>query len=84
MKQNFLWELKEAGIIEVQWISTASNEADMFMKTLAGQEHNKYAARLCEHHKYYSTIQDRESYEQGKVPGVTECSILEKCKKQQK
>ena len=25
VKQNFLWELKKAGIIEFQWISTASN-----------------------------------------------------------
>ena len=40
VKQTFLWELKEAGIIEFQWISTASNEADMFIKNMAGPEHN--------------------------------------------
>ena len=49
VKQNFLWELKEAGILELQWVSTSSNEANMFTKNLAETEHNKYAARLCEH-----------------------------------
>ena len=32
MKQSFLWELEEAGILKFQWISTASNEVDMFKK----------------------------------------------------
>ena len=31
-KQNVPWKLKETGIVEFQWISTASNEADMFTK----------------------------------------------------
>ena len=46
VKQNFLWELKEAGIVEFQWVSSVSNEANMFMKNLAGPKHNKHAARL--------------------------------------
>ena len=53
--QNFLWELKEAGIIGFQWISTANNEADMFTKNLAGPEHNKHAVMLYGNDKYYST-----------------------------
>ena len=63
VKQNFLWELKEAGIIEFQWVSMAKNEADLFTKILAGPEHNKHAARLCKCNKYYSTVQDGESNE---------------------
>ena len=67
VKQNFLWELKKEGIIEFQWISKANNESDMFTKNLVGLEHNKHAARLCGHDKYYSTTQDGESHEQGRV-----------------
>ena len=74
VKQNFLKELKEAGIVEFQWIFTASNEADMFTKHLAGLKHNNCAARLCGHDKYYSTMQDRESHEKKKVSGVVEHS----------
>ena len=51
VKQNFLWEWKEASIVKFQWISTASNEADMFTKNLVGPEHNKHAARLCGNNK---------------------------------
>ena len=79
-KTEFLQELREAEIIEFQLVSTANNEADMITKKLAGPEHNKHAARLCRHDKYYSTAQDRKSHEQGKVSGVTECSQLEKHK----
>ena len=63
VNQNFLWEIKEAGIIEIQWISTASNKAAMFMKNLVRSEHNKHAARLHGHDKYYSIMQDTESHE---------------------
>ena len=74
VKWNFLWELKEAGIIEVKWVSTLSNEAEIFMKNLVGPKHNKHAARLCGHDKYYSTMQDGQSHGQGRVSGVVECS----------
>ena len=37
VKQNFLQELKEAGILKFRWISTASNEGDMFTKNWWGQ-----------------------------------------------
>ena len=74
VKQNFLRELKEAGTIEFQWISTANNDADMFTKNLAGLEHNKHAVRLCGHDKHYSTAQNGESHEQGKVSELMEHS----------
>ena len=72
--QNFLWELKEAGIIEFQWVSTTNNEADTFTKNLAGPDHYMHAARLCGRNKYYNTVQDRESHEQERVSGVAEHS----------
>ena len=46
VKQNFLWRLKEAGIIEFQCVSTVKNDADIFTKNLARPEHNKHAANL--------------------------------------
>ena len=59
VKQNFLWDSKEAGIVEFQWVSKVNNKADILAKNLAVPEHNKHAARLCGHDKYYSTMQDR-------------------------
>ena len=56
----------------------ANKEADMFTKKLAVPEHNKHAAKLCECHKYYNTVQEKESHEQGRVPRVAEHSHLEK------
>ena len=72
-KQNFLWEWKEAGIIEFQWIQQVIKWS-CSKKNLAGPEHNKHAASLCGHDKYYSTMQDGESHEQERVSGVAECS----------
>ena len=51
VKQNFQQELKEAGIIEFQWVLTANNEVDMFSKNLDGSECKKNAERLCSHDK---------------------------------
>ena len=62
VKQNCLWKLKEAGIIELQVVSTVSNDADMFMKIHVGPEHNKHVARLCGCSEYYGTAQDKESH----------------------
>ena len=36
VKQNFLWELKVAGVIEFQWVSTVNKEVDMFTKAWWG------------------------------------------------
>ena len=80
VKQHFLQELKEAGIIEFQWVSRVNNEADMFTKKLTGPEHNKHAAKLCRHDEYCGTAQDRESHEQGRVSGVMEHLQLKKHK----
>ena len=60
IKQNFLQELKETGIVKFQWVSTANNEVDVIKKNLAGPEHN-HAARLCGCNKYYSTAQKEKN-----------------------
>ena len=83
VKQNFLQKLKEAGIVEFQWIFMANNEAEMSTKNVSGPEHNKHAARICRHNKNYITVQGRESHEQGRVSGVMKYSQLERSKEQQ-
>ena len=50
LKENFLWKLNEAGVIEFQWVYMANNESDMFQK-LVMLAHNKHAAMLCRHNK---------------------------------
>ena len=53
VKQNFLQELKDAGILEFQWVSTANNESDIFIKQLEEEEYNKHVAKLCQLDKHY-------------------------------
>ena len=36
VRQCFLWELKEAGILIVKWIPGSENESDLFTKNLGG------------------------------------------------
>lgn len=36
IRQSFLYELSEEGIIEVDWIQTDENSADLLTKTLSG------------------------------------------------
>ena len=64
VKQNFLWEVKKAGIIEYSWVPTMNNKLDMFAKNLVGLEFNKHAKKLCGHDKYYNPVQDIASHEQ--------------------
>ena len=56
VKQNFVGELKQAGLVEFQWVSTESNETNMFTENMMGSDHNKHAAKVCGHNKYYSTM----------------------------
>jgi len=44
VREFFLRDLKEDGIIKVEWISTADNSADLFTKNLSGPEFEKHAA----------------------------------------
>ena len=44
----FLRELKEEGVIRVQWIPTAENPSDLFTKNLDTKTFNKHVKVICE------------------------------------
>jgi hypothetical protein len=46
-RQYFLRELKEEGVVNVEWIPTAENSSDLFTKNLAGPSFNKHVAVYC-------------------------------------
>ena len=70
VKQNFLRELKEAGIVDFEWISTYENEEDMFTKNLGGPEFNKHVEKLCGMDKYYRKKGDEKNGKRGRVSGT--------------
>ena len=74
VKQNFLQELKEAGIVDFEGISTYENNADMFTKNLGGPEFNKHAEKLCGTDEYYRKKGDGENSERGRVSSTTQCT----------
>ena len=49
----FLRELKEASILKIKWIPTASNESDIYTKNVNNQTFKKHVAKICEEeHKH--------------------------------
>ena len=52
-KFHYLRELKELGIINVHWISTKENSADVLTKNLAGPVFNKHIRSIVGHDKYF-------------------------------
>jgi hypothetical protein len=52
VRQSFLRELNEEGIITVVWISTECNSADLFTKNLAGPLFEKHTAEYCGFDEY--------------------------------
>ena len=53
VKQYFLRDLKEAGVIETLWMSGADMPADLFTKNLGKNDFEKHTATFCgkdEHH----------------------------------
>ena len=44
VRQNFLRELKENGILSVKWIPGSTNDADLHTKNLAAVDFKKHAA----------------------------------------
>ena len=42
MRTNFLHELKEQGLIKVEWIPTVANSMDLFTKNLQGPLFEKH------------------------------------------
>ena len=53
----FLRDLKEEGIIEVQWIAGDSNSADLFTKNLEGPLFEKHARVYCGDDEYMKDAQ---------------------------
>ena len=53
VKQHFLRDLKEQGLIRVEWLPTDENESDLFTKNLGVPEFNKYASKFCWNDDYY-------------------------------
>ena len=46
VKLNFLRELKEEGVLDIQWMSGKENLADLFTKNLGGSDFEKHASKL--------------------------------------
>jgi hypothetical protein len=59
VKTNFLRELKEEGILQVEWIPTEANSADMFTKNLQGPLFAKHAS------VYVSDVLSTDSQREG-------------------
>jgi hypothetical protein len=47
IKFNFLRELKESGLIEINWCKSEDMTADLFTKNLDGQMFKKHTAVFC-------------------------------------
>ncbi len=53
--------MKETGMFEFQWISTATNKADMFTKNLGEPEFNKFCASVCGSDNYYKNKKEKKT-----------------------
>ncbi len=61
VKTNFLQEMKEMGMFEFQWISTATNKADMLTKNLGGPEFIKFCKSVCGSDDYYKNKEEKKT-----------------------
>ena len=55
VKQYFLRELKEAGIIEVEWVKGEDQTSDLFTKNLPGPAFEKHAVAFVGHDEYMTS-----------------------------
>merc|ERR1712038_2212673 len=55
VKQHFLRDMKEQGLIRVEWLPTAENDSDLFTKNLGGPEFNKHTSSYCGDDEYYKS-----------------------------
>ena len=55
VKQHFLRDMKEQGLIRVEWLPTAENDSDLFTKNLGGPEFNKHTESYCGDDDYYKS-----------------------------
>jgi hypothetical protein len=56
IRQNFLRELQEEGTVEVKWIPTDMNSADLFTKNLAGPAFEKHVSVYCGTDEYMEHV----------------------------
>jgi hypothetical protein len=54
VKQFFLRELKEQGLLKVKWLNSESNTSDIFTKNLGGPLFNQHASVICGADEYYA------------------------------
>jgi hypothetical protein len=54
VKQFFLRELKEQGLLKVKWLCSESNTSDIFTKNLGGPLFNQHASAICGPDDYYA------------------------------
>ena len=47
VKQHFLRELKEEGLLIIRHISGTENTADLFTKNLTGSDFQKHVSKIC-------------------------------------
>jgi hypothetical protein len=72
IRQSFLRELNEEGILEVFWIATEDNSADLFTKNLAGPIFEKHTAVYCGVDEYMKKQYDVSNDSQGEGVGSEE------------
>jgi hypothetical protein len=53
VKQFFLRELKEQGLLKVKWLNSENNSADLFTKNLGGPLFTTHTSTLCGPDDYY-------------------------------
>lgn len=56
VREHFLRDLKEDGLINVLWIPTDENSSDLFTKNLSGPTFEKHTAIYCGHDEYMQYI----------------------------
>ena len=54
VRYYFLRELKEQGIVDIQWVATDVNEADLFTKNLPKGSFERHVSRFCGTDRYMS------------------------------
>jgi hypothetical protein len=76
IRQSFLRELNEEGVIEVYWIPTEDNSSDLFTKNLSGPIFEKHAAVYCGKNEYMKSEEPKgDDNSQGEGVGGENCDV---------
>jgi hypothetical protein len=65
IRHNFLRELNEERVIEVFWIATEDNSADLFTKNLMGPAFERHAKVYCGEDEYMISEETKDSQREG-------------------